>query len=96
MLALCAAGGAVGGIALAFVLSTVSSVTGLPLHAANEELMSIEGFSPLGMALFAIRNRPVWDLLMAGGVLATIPMLITFVFFQRNMIRGIVLGGVKG
>jgi multiple sugar transport system permease protein len=51
---------------------------------------------PLGMALFAIRNRPVWDLLMAGGVLATIPMLITFVFFQRNMIRGIVLGGVKG
>jgi multiple sugar transport system permease protein len=58
----------------------------------SEDLYTV----PLGMALFAVRNRPVWDLLMAGGVLATIPMLITFIFFQRNMIRGIVLGGVKG
>jgi membrane protease YdiL (CAAX protease family) len=72
VLALCAAGGAVGGIALAFVLSTVSSVTGLPLHAANEELMSIEGFSPLGMALFAViaaGTTPLAEELIFRGLL---------------------------
>ena len=59
---------------------------------SNPDLYTV----PLGMALFSVKNRPAWDLLMAGGVLATIPTLITFVFFQRNMIRGIMLGGIKG
>jgi uncharacterized protein len=72
VLALCAAGAAAGGIGLAVVLSTISTVTGVPLHAANEELMSIEGLPPLGMALFALiaaGTTPLAEELIFRGLL---------------------------
>ncbi|CAA9518427.1 MAG: ABC transporter, permease protein 2 (cluster 1, maltose/g3p/polyamine/iron) [uncultured Thermoleophilia bacterium] len=59
---------------------------------SNPDLYTV----PLGMALFSVKNRPAWDLLMAGGVLATIPVLIVFVLFQRQLVKGITLGGIKG
>ncbi len=50
---------------------------------------------PLGLALFVIKNRTVWDLVMAGSVLATLPVLIMFLLFQRHFIQGITLTGLK-
>lgn len=50
---------------------------------------------PLGLALFVVRNRSVWDLIMAGSVVATLPVLIIFLVFQRYFIRGISLTGLK-
>ncbi len=50
----------------------------------------------LGLALFVIKNRTSWDLVMAGSVLATLPVLLIFLFFQRYFIRGIALSGMKG
>lgn len=50
---------------------------------------------PLGLALFVVKNRTVWDLLMAGSVVATLPVLLVFLFFQRHFIRGIALTGLK-
>ncbi len=38
-------------------------------------------------------NYPV---LMAGALLASIPMIILFVIFQRRMIEGIAASGIKG
>jgi multiple sugar transport system permease protein len=51
---------------------------------------------PLGLTLYVVKNRTAWDIVMAGSVLATIPMILTFLIFQRHIIRGITLGGVKG
>lgn len=51
---------------------------------------------PLGLALFVVRNRTVWDLLMAGAVVATIPVLLVFLAFQRHFVRGIAMTGMKG
>lgn len=51
---------------------------------------------PLGLALFVVKNRTVWDLVMAGSVVATLPILIIFLLFQRYFIRGIALTGLKG
>jgi len=51
---------------------------------------------PLGLALFVVRNRTVWDLLMAGAVVATLPVLIVFLVFQRHFVRGIAMTGMKG
>jgi multiple sugar transport system permease protein len=51
---------------------------------------------PLGLALFVVKHRTVWDLLMAGSVVATVPVIIMFLFFQRNFVRGISVSGVKG
>jgi multiple sugar transport system permease protein len=48
---------------------------------------------PLGLALFSIPNRSLWPLIMAGSVLATLPVLIVFLMFQRYFIRGITLTG---
>jgi len=52
--------------------------------------------APLGLALFVTKNRTSWDMLMAGSVIATLPMLVAFLVFQRNFIRGISLSGLKG
>lgn len=51
---------------------------------------------PLGLALFVVQNRTQWDVLMAGSVLATIPMVLVFIFFQRRFVQGISLSGMKG
>ncbi len=58
---------------------------------SSEELRTL----PLGLALFVVRNRTVWDLLMAGSVIATLPVLIVFLLFQRHFVRGIALSGMK-
>src|SRR3954453_18948542 len=50
---------------------------------------------PLGLAQFVIKNRTAWDLVMAGSVLATLPMLIAFLLFQRYIVRGIAISGLK-
>jgi multiple sugar transport system permease protein len=52
--------------------------------------------APLGLALFVTKNRTSWDMLMAGSVIATLPMVVVFMIFQRNFIRGISLSGLKG
>lgn len=51
---------------------------------------------PLGLALFVVKNRTAWDMLMAGSVIATLPMIIIFLIFQRKFIKGISLSGLKG
>jgi multiple sugar transport system permease protein len=51
---------------------------------------------PLGLATFVQRNRTVWNLVMAGSVLATLPMIIVFVIFQRHFVKGVSLSGLKG
>jgi multiple sugar transport system permease protein len=59
---------------------------------SSEELRTL----PLGLALFVVRNRTVWDLLMAGSVVATLPVLVVFLIFQRHFVRGIAMTGMKG
>ena len=58
---------------------------------SSEDLRTL----PLGLALFVVRNRTAWDLLMAGSVITTIPVLIVFLAFQRHFIRGIAVTGMK-
>ena len=52
--------------------------------------------APLGLALFVVKNRTAWDVLMAGSVIATLPMVIVFMIFQRRFIQGISMSGLKG
>ena len=49
----------------------------------------------LGLALFIVRNKTVWDIVFAGSVISTIPVLLIFIFFQKYFIRGIALTGMK-
>jgi multiple sugar transport system permease protein len=52
--------------------------------------------APLGLALFVVKNRTSWDVLMAGSVIATLPMVVVFMIFQRRFIQGISMSGLKG
>jgi multiple sugar transport system permease protein len=52
--------------------------------------------APLGLALFVVKNRTSWNLLMAGSVVATLPMVAVFLVFQRRFIQGISMTGLKG
>ncbi|MBN9644494.1 carbohydrate ABC transporter permease [Corynebacterium sp. CCM 8862] len=55
--------------------------------------------APLQIGLtFLLNNDGLtnWGVVMAGTVLAVLPMLIVFVLMQKNMIKGMVTGAVKG
>jgi multiple sugar transport system permease protein len=49
-----------------------------------------------GLALLQGANQTDFSLLMAGGLLASIPVLILFVFAQRYIIEGVSRSGLKG
>jgi multiple sugar transport system permease protein len=51
---------------------------------------------PLGLALFQDQNRTAWNLITAGSVLASLPLIVVFLLFQRQFVRGISVSGLKG
>ena len=51
---------------------------------------------PVGTALFNGEAGTQWGLIMAASSLAVIPVLIVFAVFQKQIIDGIVLTGLKG
>jgi multiple sugar transport system permease protein len=52
--------------------------------------------APLGLALFVQKNQTDWGLLLAGSVIATLPMVVVFIIFQRQFVQGVAMSGVKG
>lgn len=51
---------------------------------------------PLGIQRITQVNRVVlWGALMAGSVIATLPIIIFFMFMQKQFISGLTLGSVK-
>lgn len=50
---------------------------------------------PLGLALFVTKNKVVWDVVFAGSVLVTLPVLIMFLLFQRQILKAAALSGMK-
>ena len=51
---------------------------------------------PLGIAQFQDLYSTQWPPLMAVVVMATIPILVLYIFFQRFFVEGIAAAGVKG
>lgn len=50
----------------------------------------------LGLAKFLSEHNAKWTYLMAGSLMAIIPIILVFLFAQRYFIKGIRLGAVKG
>jgi len=51
---------------------------------------------PVGLALFAQSEHAVdWGVLLAGSTLATIPVVLAFVLFQRQIVEGILKGSSR-
>jgi len=51
---------------------------------------------PVGLTTFSVEQQVEWELIMTGAALATLPTLVVFLVFQRYIIRGVVMAGLKG
>lgn len=51
---------------------------------------------PLGIAQMQLEFTTNYGLMMAGAALASIPMIIIFLIFQKSFTQGITIGAVKG
>lgn len=63
-------------------------------------LVSIQSASmrtvPVGISAFSGEAGAAWHLIMSASALGVVPVLIAFIIFQRQIIEGVVLSGVKG
>jgi ABC-type glycerol-3-phosphate transport system permease component len=50
----------------------------------------------VGIALFMGEHVSLWGAIMASAVLMGFPMLFFFLFAQKNFIKGMVSGAIKG
>jgi multiple sugar transport system permease protein len=51
---------------------------------------------PLGITIFRQQFFTIWPDLMAVVAVATLPILVLYIFFQRYFVEGIAASGVKG
>ncbi len=52
---------------------------------------------PVGLALFAQGEHATdWGLLMAGSTISVLPVIVAFLFFQRQILEGMTAGAEKG
>jgi multiple sugar transport system permease protein len=59
---------------------------------SDKEMMTL----PVGLAFFSSENTADWHLIMTGATLSVLPLMFIFILFQRHIIKGIALTGVKG
>ncbi len=64
-----------------------------PLIVTNSQEMYT---LPVGLTTFSVEAQVEWELIMTGAAISTIPTLIVFLIFQRYIIRGVVMAGLKG
>ncbi len=50
---------------------------------------------PVGLAYFSSENLMRWELIMTGSAISTIPIIIVFLIFQKQIMEGIVMSGLK-
>ncbi|MEZ4708407.1 MAG: carbohydrate ABC transporter permease [Caldilineaceae bacterium] len=51
---------------------------------------------PVGLNFFQGEASSDWELIMTGASMATVPLILIFLIFQRQIIKGIALTGLKG
>ncbi len=51
---------------------------------------------PIGLSYFVGQYSTTWNLLMAGSVIALLPVLLIYVFAQKTFVQGITLTGMGG
>jgi multiple sugar transport system permease protein len=84
---------------VAFVFEFKASWTDLmkPLiYLRNEQLFTLPRGLKVVLDRFGYGGEQEWEVVLAGSVIATVPMLIVFFLAQRHFIQGIATTGQKG
>ena len=83
------------------ILSTVSIMTAI--FVWNEFLFAMVFLEdsklytiPIGLYNFKDALSTNWTVLLAGIIIATVPIIILFLFMSKSFIRGLTEGSVKG
>jgi multiple sugar transport system permease protein len=63
------------------------------LTAINDEKLYT---LPIGLRLFQQQHGTEWGLVFAASAIAVVPTILVFVIFQRQFIKGVMSGAVKG
>jgi multiple sugar transport system permease protein len=79
-------------VALFSFMNTYTDFLTPLIYLNNDKLWTLS----LGMSGYLGRLGAKWNILMAGAVLFTLPMIILFFFTQRAFIQGITMSGLKG
>lgn len=58
----------------------------------NDKLKTV----PLGLMTFSGALREEWTVVMAGLIISAIPMILLYLLTQKQFIRGLAAGGIKG
>jgi multiple sugar transport system permease protein len=64
-----------------------------PLIVTSDRVMMT---LPVGLQFFSSESGADWHLIMTGATLSILPLLVVVIFFQRYIIEGVVLTGLKG
>ena len=51
---------------------------------------------PIKLSMMVVGDRYIWGQLMAGAVLASVPIAILYFLAQRFVVQGLAAGAVKG
>lgn len=62
------------------------------VFTSNENIRTI----PIGLMNLRGTLRTEWGTLIAGLTMSALPMIVVFIIFQKQFVRGIAAGGVKG
>jgi len=73
------------------------------MHSWNEFMFALTFLEsdklrtlPIGIMSFVSTLRTEWTVVMAGLVISAIPMILLFLLTQRQFVRGLTRGGIKG
>lgn len=69
-----------------------NSYMGPMIYLSSREKMTV----PLVLRLFESAYTARWNLLMAASSMALAPVIVIYIFSQKYIISGIMLGGIKG
>jgi ABC-type glycerol-3-phosphate transport system permease component len=51
---------------------------------------------PLGLSSLIVADVPRWNEIMAGAIVASVPVTIMYILASRYIVSGLTLGGSKG
>ncbi|MEZ3158877.1 carbohydrate ABC transporter permease [Microbacterium sp. BWR-S6Y] len=83
---------AIATLAIFTLLSSWNDLIWPLIAINNDNLFTIQ----LGIANFQGTRRTQWSLLMASNVIATLPLVLFFLFAQKHFVQTMTMSGMKG
>jgi len=84
-----------GAISTVLIVALINTWNELLLSMVVMSDMSLKTI-PAGLIIYQGQYRSEWGYLFAAMLSASIPIIILYFIFQRNIIKGMTLGAVKG